>query len=407
MAESLSRSVMGFSCPAASPNRTPCELAKRWISSTSWEFRRPCSTSMAPMARPRSGGWICGLTGRSATLFICICVLCSQKLDYRRLEAPRCCLRDAHITRAHSHHLELSEQRHTEQVDDVLVFAHASITHFGGQGGADSEHTTQEDRDNQIDHELGARRRTWRRGGAQLNDVGLLRQALQIALCQGLRNLVQIALGRCYVALVHGRLIMLILQFQDALLLSLQRLAHTIFAAQIGLCRTAQRGSDVRALLSYARSQVADLALYGLVIRMILAQPGSDVGLLWLWLGQGRLQRLYDRALQHLRKRRYVASDLVLARLALLAHPLDGHQFRRQFGQAGIFDIQFLIGGDDAVLALIIRKLPLFILQIRAQCTGALVKPARILLRRLNLQLDIGFNGGLRKAIRERSRRHA
>src|SRR5260370_10173082 len=38
------------------------------------------------------------------------------------------------------------------------------------------------------------------------------------------------------------------------------------------------------------------------------------------------------------------------------------------FRSAGIFDIQFLIGGDDAVLALIIRKFPLFILQIRAQC---------------------------------------
>src|ERR1700733_11293211 len=222
IADSMSRSVMRFSCTAASPNRTPCALAKRWISSTSWEFRRPCSMSMVPIARPRSGGVICRLTGRSTRLFIS---------NYRRFEAPGRCLRKAHVTGTYAHDIELAEQRDTEQIDDVFIFAHASIAHFGGQSGGDSQHSSQKDRDNQIDHELGTGRAAGRGGGAQLNDIGLLRQTFQIALRQPLTHLIQIALRRRHVAFEHGRLVMLILELQHLLLLSLEGLAHIVFAA--------------------------------------------------------------------------------------------------------------------------------------------------------------------------------
>src|ERR1700722_5997862 len=153
----MSRSVMRFSCTAASPNRTPCALAKRWISSTSWEFRRPCSMSMVPIARPRSGGVICRLTGRSTMSFMS---------NYRRFEAPGRGLRKAYVIGTYAHDIDFAEQRDTEQIDDVFIFAHASIAHLRSQRGCDSQHSSQKDRDNQINHDLGAGRAAGRGGGA-------------------------------------------------------------------------------------------------------------------------------------------------------------------------------------------------------------------------------------------------
>src|ERR1700721_3727053 len=99
--------------------------------------------SMVPIAGRRSGGVICRLTGRSTMSFMA---------DYRRVEARGRGLRKAYVIGTYAHDIDFAEQRDTEQIDDVFIFAHASIAHLRSQRGCDSKHSSQKHPDIQINN---------------------------------------------------------------------------------------------------------------------------------------------------------------------------------------------------------------------------------------------------------------
>ena len=87
----------------------------------------------------------------------------------------------------------------------------------------------------------------------------------------------------------------------------------------------------------------------------------------------------------------------------MAVHPLRLHrdQLARQLGQARILDIEPLVGGDDAVLALEGRQLRLRHFQLLAERRGALVEPLGVLPCRLHLQLQIDVDVARGEGVRD------
>ena len=194
------------------------------------------------------------------------------------------------------------------------------------------------------------------------------------------------------------------LEAEHQLLLRVQRSPNVTFPAHIGLGRVVEGRHDVGGLLIDALAQARDRCLRGLVIRVILTQVGGDVLELGFLLREAGFQAGYEPALQHLRERVVVAAHLALPRLAILPDALDRHQLRRQLGQTGVLDVQPLVGGDESVLLLVIRQFLMLGFEVGAQGSRPLVEPRGIFTRRIDFELDVRVDIGLREGIRKRRR---
>src|SRR5690348_3423692 len=111
--------------------------------------------------------------------------------------------------------LDTAQERDSQQRGQVLLLAHARVTQLKDYGGTNTGYGAKEDSQQQVQQEVRARGAPRRLRYGELYDVGLLREAFQVALRESLVHGVEITLGGSHVALQVRSLVMLVLHLEN------------------------------------------------------------------------------------------------------------------------------------------------------------------------------------------------